>query len=235
MVTNIRAFAGQAEREPRFVQPEVNGSRVWREGLAAVGVADEERDWVRRARQGDAHAYRRLVECYQARIYRLVAGLLGHEQGNIDDVVQEVFIKAYFSLKRFREEASFATWIYRIAVNQARDEMRKASRHVSLTTLPRDTGQELRDLWNPGQDDEDDPAASEALQRLVSQAVTALPEKLRTVVTLKDLEGLSYQEVGQILKCSVGTVKSRHSRARERLRTLLAPHLPELRTEGSLS
>ena len=236
MVTNIRAFAGQAEREPRFVQPEVNGSRVWREGLAAVGVADEERDWVRRARQGDAHAYRRLVECYQARIYRLVAGLLGHEQGNIDDVVQEVFINAYFSLKRFREEASFATWIYRIAVNQARDEMRKASRHVSLdTTLPRGIGQELRDLWNPAQDDEDDPAASEALQRFVSQAVTALPEKLRTVVTLKDLEGLSYQEVGRILKCSVGTVKSRHSRARERLRTLLAPHLPELRTEGSLS
>ena len=201
-----------------------------------MGVADEERDWVRRARQGDAHAYRRLVECYQARIYRLVAGLLGHEQGNIDDVVQEVFIKAYFSLKRFREEASFATWIYRIAVNQARDEMRKASRHVSLdTTLTGEIAQGLRGLWNRAQDDEDDPAASEALRRFVSQAVTALPEKLRTVVTLKDLEGLSYQEVGQILKCSVGTVKSRHSRARERLRTLLAPHLPELRTEGSLS
>ena len=238
MVTNIRTFAGQAEREPRFVQPEVKGSRVWREGLAAVGVADEERDWVRRARQGDAHAYRRLVECYQARIYRLVAGLLGHEQGNIDDVVQEVFIKAYFSLKRFREEASFATWIYRIAVNQARDEMRKASRRVSLsldTTLAVETVQGLRGLWNRAEDDEDDLVASEALQRFVSQAVTALPEKLRTVVTLKDLEGLSYQEVGQILKCSVGTVKSRHSRARERLRTLLAPHLPELRTEGSLS
>lgn len=235
MFTNIKTFAGQAEREPRFVQMQVNGSRVWREGLAVVGVADEERDWLRRARQGDAHAYRHLVECYQARIYRLVAGLLGHEHGNVDDVVQEVFIKAYFSLKRFREEASFATWIYRIAVNRARDEMRKASRHVSLdATLPGDTAQALRGLWNRAADDEDDPAASEALQRFVSQAVTALPEKLRTVVTLKDLEGLSYQEVGQILKCSVGTVKSRHSRARERLRTLLAPHLPDLRTEGKL-
>ena len=201
-----------------------------------MGVADEERDWIRRARQGDAHAYRHLVECYQARIYRLVAGLLGHEHGNIDDVVQEVFIKAYFSLKRFREEASFATWIYRIAVNQARDEMRKASRHVSLdSALPGETVQGLRGLWNRAEDDEDDPATLEPLQRFVSHAVTALPEKLRTVVTLKDLEGLSYQEVGQILKCSAGTVKSRHSRARERLRTLLAPHLPDLRTEGSLS
>ena len=103
------------------------------------------------------------------------------------------------------------------------------------TTLTGETVQGLRGLWNRAQDDEDDPAASEALQRFVSQAITALPEKLRTVVTLKDLEGLSYQEVGQILKCSVGTVKSRHARARERLRTLLAPHLPELRTEGSLS
>ena len=147
-----------------------------------------------------------------------------------------MFIKAYFFLKRFREEASFATWIYRIAVNQTRDEMRKASRHVSLdTALSGETVQGLRGLWNRAEDDEDDPATLEPLQRFVSQAVTALPEKLRTVVTLKDLEGLSYQEVGQILKCSVGTVKSRHSRARERLRTLLAPHLPELRAEGSLS
>ena len=202
-----------------------------------MAIADEERDWIRRSRQGDARAYRHLVERYQGRIYHLVSGLLGHQHGNIDDVVQEVFVKAYFSLKRFREEATFATWIYRIAVNQARDEIRKASRHVSLdTTLSSETVQALRGLWDQAGDEEDEvPIAWKSLQRFVSQAITALPDKLRTVVTLKDLQGLSYHEVGQVLKCSVGTVKSRHSRARERLRTLLAPHLPELRTQGRLS
>lgn len=202
-----------------------------------MGVADEERDWIRRSREGDAQAYRHLVERYQTRIYRLVSGLLGYEHGNIDDVVQEVFVKAYFSLKRFREEATFATWIYRIAVNRARDEAKRASRHVSLdTSLAGETVQALQGLWNQaGNEEDDDPVASESLQRFVSQAVTALPDKLRTVVTLKDLEGLSYQEVGQILKCSVGTVKSRHSRAREKLRTLLGPHLLDLHARGSES
>ncbi|MDE0206912.1 MAG: sigma-70 family RNA polymerase sigma factor [Candidatus Tectomicrobia bacterium] len=202
-----------------------------------MGVADEERDWIQRSREGDAQAYRHLVERYQTRIYRLVSGLLGYEHGNIDDVVQEVFVKAYFSLKRFREKATFATWIYRIAVNRARDEAKRASRHVSLdTSLAGETVHALQGLWNQaGNEEDDDPVASESLQRFVSQAVTALPDKLRTVVTLKDLEGLSYQEVGQILKCSVGTVKSRHSRAREKLRTLLGPHLPDLQARGSES
>ncbi len=146
-------------------------------------------------------------------------------------------MKAYFSLERFREEATFATWIYRIAVNRARDEIRKTSRQVPLdANLSGETVQALRGLWNQAADEEDDgPVASESLQRFVSQAITALPEKLRTVVTLKDLEGLSYQEVSQVLKCSVGTVKSRHSRAREKLRALLVPHLPDLQTRGSSS
>ena len=198
-----------------------------------MAIGDEERGWIRRTREGDANAYRHLVERYQGQIHRLVSGLLGYEHGNVDDVVQEVFVKAYFSLRRFREDSSFATWIYRIAVNRARDEFRKASWHVSLDiTLSGETVQGLRALWDHADGEEEAPRAPEALQRFVSQAVAALPEKLRTVVTLKDMEGLSYPEVGEILKCSVGTVKSRHSRARQRLRDLLAPHLPELQARG---
>ena len=200
-----------------------------------MGVADDERDWIRRSRDGDAQAYRHLVERYQNPIYRLVSGLLGYDHGNVDDVVQEVFVKAYFSLRRFREEAAFATWIYRIAVNRVRDEARRASRHVSLdTNFSEEARQALQGLWNQtGNQEDENPDVSESLQRCVSQAIAALPDKLRTVVMLKDLEGLSYQEVGQILKCSVGTVKSRHSRARENLRTLLGPHFPDLQTRGN--
>ena len=201
-----------------------------------MAIGDEERVWIQRSREGDPDAYRYLVERYQGQVHRLVSGLLGYWHGNVDDVVQEVFVKAYFSLRRFREESSFATWIYRIAVNRARDEIRMASRHVSLdTTLSGEAVQALRALWDHADDEgEEARAAPEDLQRFVSQAVTALPDKLRTVVMLKDLEGLSYQEVGEVLKCSMGTVKSRHSRARQRLRGLLAPYLPELRTRGGL-
>ena len=202
-----------------------------------MAIGDEERDWIRRSRQGEARAYRHLVERYQGQVHRLVSSLLGYQHGNVEDVVQEIFVKAYFSLKRFREDAGFATWIYRIAVNRARDEIRKESRHVSLdTALSGEAAQALRGLWYQASDEEEEaPMASEALQRFVGQAITALPEKLRTVVTLKDIEGLTYQEVGQVLNCSLGTVKSRHSRARQRLRSLLAPHLPDLQKQGGLS
>ena len=197
-----------------------------------MALADEERDWIRRSREGDAQAYRHLVERYQARIHRLVASMLGYGHGNIEDVVQEVFVKAYFSLKRFREDASFGTWIYRIAVNQARDEIKKMSRNLSLEThLATATTRTLQDLWTQSEDEEDHgPSPSEELQQFVGQTITTLPDKLRAVVTLKDIEGLSYQEASRVLGCSLGTVKSRHSRARARLRALLAPYLPDLKT-----
>ena len=201
-------------------------------GFTVVALVDEERDWIRRSRQGDAQAYRHLVERYQARIQRLVASMLGYGHGHIEDVVQEVFVKAYFSLKRFREDASFGTWIYRIAVNQTRDEIKKMSRNLSLEThLSEATTRALQDLWTQSEDAEDhDPSSSEELQQFVSQTIAALPDKLRAVVTLKDIEGLSYQEASRVLGCSLGTVKSRHSRARARLRALLAPYLPDLQT-----
>ncbi|MFQ5914148.1 MAG: sigma-70 family RNA polymerase sigma factor [Nitrospinota bacterium] len=193
-------------------------------------VADEEREWVRRAREGDPQAYRLLVERYESRIYRLVARLLGPGHGGIEDVVQEVFVKAYFSLKKFREEASFGTWIYRIAVNRTRDELKKESAKMSFEeSIPRASIQALSGLFqNADSDEEDPPEPPGALRQFVGRAVAALPERLRVVVTLKDMEGLSYREVSRLLKCSVGTVKSRHARAREKLREALSPYVPEL-------
>ena len=195
-------------------------------------LGDAERDTVRRVRDGDSDAYRLLVERYQARIHRLVGRLLGPDHGDVDDVVQEVFVKAFFSLSKFREDATFGTWITRIAINRARDELKKQSGKVSLDVEP---GEEavrgLRDLLSvePPRDAGEDEPAESAASRLVARTVAALPDRLRVVVTLKDMEGNSYQEVAGILKCSVGTVKSRHARARERLRQMLAPHVSELR------
>ncbi|MDE0034755.1 MAG: sigma-70 family RNA polymerase sigma factor [Deltaproteobacteria bacterium] len=194
-------------------------------------LEDTERDVVRRVRDGDSDAYRLLVERYQARIHRLVGRLLGPDHGDVDDVVQEVFVKAFFSLRKFREDATFGTWITRIAINRARDELKKQSGKVSLDAEPGEEAvQGLRDLLSaePPQDAGEDEPAESAASRLVARTVASLPDRLRVVVTLKDMEGNSYQEVAGILKCSVGTVKSRHARARERLRQMLAPHVSEL-------
>ena len=193
-------------------------------------LEDSERDVVRRVREGDSGAYRLLVERYQARVHRLVGRVLGPDHGDVDDVVQEVFVKAFFSLGKFREDAMFSTWITRIAINRARDELKRQSGRVSLDAEP---GEEavrgLRDLLStqdsPGH--EKDEASETAVSGLVARTVASLPERFRVVITLKDMEGHSYQEVGQILNCSVGTVKSRHARARQRLRKLLAPHVSE--------
>lgn len=194
-------------------------------------LEDTERDVVRRVRDGDSEAYRLLVERYQARIHRLVGRLLGPDHGDVDDVVQEVFVKAFFSLRKFREDATFGTWITRIAINRARDELKKQAGKVSLDAEP---GEEavrgLRDPLSaePARDAAEEEPAESAASRLVARTVASLPDRLRVVVTLKDMEGNSYQEVAGILKCSVGTVKSRHARARERLRQMLAPHVAEL-------
>ncbi len=190
--------------------------------------AEAERDWIRKAREGDSDSYRPLVERYQSQMYRLVSRLLGRGHGEIEDVVQDVFVKAYFSLKSFREDASFRTWITRIAINRARDELKKQSNRVPLNE---EVSQESIDqMGNPPADAEKEDAQpqTETVSRLVTGAIASLPERLRLVVTLKDMEGLSYQEVSQVLRCSVGTVKSRHARGRSKLKQVLAAHAPEL-------
>ena len=194
-------------------------------------LEDTERDVVRRVRSGDADAYRLLVERHQARIHRLVGKLLGPDHGDVDDVVQEVFVKAFFSLGKFREDAAFGTWITRIAINRARDELKRQSGKVSLDTEPaEDAVESLRDrlATDEQRDGEVDEAREAAIGGVVARTVARLPDRLRVVVTLKDMEGNSYQEVAQILNCSLGTVKSRHARGRARLRQMLAPHVAEL-------
>jgi RNA polymerase sigma-70 factor (ECF subfamily) len=185
----------------------------------------QEKDWVRRVQEGDLQAYRFLVESYQSRIYRLVARILGPGHGDIEDVVQEVFVKAYLSLKGFKGSSSFGTWITRIAVNRARDLLRKRSRRVSLDDVQ---AQELKEYLRQAGSEEGSGTRAEAIGRLVTLAVASLPQRLRIVITLKDIEGLSYEEVSGLLNRSVGTVKSRHSRARARLRKLLSPSIAEL-------
>jgi RNA polymerase sigma-70 factor (ECF subfamily) len=171
--------------------------------------------------QGEHAAFRVLVERYQERIRNLIYSIF-HEPGVVDDLSQEVFIKAYEALHQFRFQSSFYTWLYRIAVNKSRDELRKRKvrRWFSLQSMMESSDKELgaKIVVEP-QDHE--------LQELLAAGLKSLPEKYRIAVILKDVDGFSYEEIAEIMECEIGTVKSRLSRARSMLRKKLGPLLEE--------
>jgi RNA polymerase sigma-70 factor, ECF subfamily len=171
--------------------------------------------------QGEQGAYRILVERYQERIRNLIYSIF-HDQQVVDDLSQEVFIKAYEALSQFRFQSSFYTWLYRIAVNKSRDELRKRKvrRWFSLQTMLEASDKELSSKIVVEQHDNE-------LQELLAAGLKTLPEKYRIAIILKDIDGLSYEEIAEIMECEIGTVKSRLSRARAMLRKVLEPLLKE--------
>ena len=168
---------------------------------------------------GDNDAFRVLIERYQERIRNLIYSIF-HEQGVVDDLAQEIFIKVYEGLPQFRFESSFYTWLYRIAVNKSRDELRKRKvrRILSLQSLMETSEKELSDQTRV------DPHSSE-VQELIAKGLRRLPEKFRIAVILKDIDGFSYEEMSDMMDCEIGTVKSRLSRGRSMLRNFLKPLL----------
>jgi len=171
--------------------------------------------------RGEKEVYRILVERYQERVRNLIYSIF-HDSGMVDDLAQEIFIKAYEALPTFRLDSSFYTWIYRITVNKSRDEMRrrKVRRFLSFQTLVDEANKELVAKLSVPPEERD-------AKEIVSLGLQALPEKFRSAIILKDIEGLSYEEIAEILQCELGTVKSRLSRARTMLRKILQPLLEE--------
>ncbi len=171
---------------------------------------------------GNLDVYRFIVERYQERIRNLLFSIF-RDRDFIDDLAQEVFIKAYQALPNFRFEASFYTWLYRIAINKSRDELRKKKtrRFLSFQTLDEGVEKELNIRLSVQQENKD-------TKELVALGLQTLPEKFRMSVVLKDIEGLSYEEIADVMQCELGTVKSRISRARAMLRKALKPLMEEV-------
>lgn len=168
---------------------------------------------------GDRSVFRLLVERHRERIRNLVFSVM-NDPGLVDDLSQEVFIKAYEGLPNFRFESSFYTWVYRIAVNRCRDEMRKRKfrRFFSLHQLMDSRDKELTRRTSVEMEDTE-------TQELIAASLQTLPDKYRIPVVLKDIDGRSYEEIAEIMNCELGTVKSRLSRARAILRKKLLPLL----------
>jgi RNA polymerase sigma-70 factor (ECF subfamily) len=176
---------------------------------------ETDRQLVERVQRGDKRAYDLLVLKYQHRIVGLVSRYM-RDQDEVLDVTQEAFIKAYRALPGFRGESAFYTWLYRIAINTAKNYLVSRSRRPPDTDIDVDQGDShegsiaLSDIENP-----ENRLAGDQLEAVVYKAIDDLPEELKVAVTLREFEGLSYEEIAGIMECPVGTIRSRIFRARE--------------------
>ena len=184
---------------------------------------------VERVKLGDVKAFEMLVVKYQRRIERLV-GRMVRDVDLIPDIAQETFIRAYRALPQFRGDSAFYTWLYRIAVNTAKKQLMELKRDLLVTEsarASRDDDDEPRLVENEPSDDGTPEAilASKQIAAAVNFAVEALSEELRQAITLREIEGLSYEEIAEVMNCPIGTVRSRIFRAREAIAVKLRPLL----------
>jgi RNA polymerase sigma-70 factor (ECF subfamily) len=191
-------------------------------------VSDREVDQqlVERVQRGDKAAFDLLVTKYQRKIFRLLSRLI-RDPGEVEDVAQEAFIKAYRALPNFRGDSAFYTWLYRIAINTAKNWLVSQGRRAPTTTETDieeaetfDDGEHLRDLNTP-----DSMLLTRQVADAVNRAIERLPEDLRTAIVLREIEGLSYEEIAETMNCPIGTVRSRIFRAREAIAEELRPVL----------
>ncbi|MCS6786670.1 MAG: RNA polymerase sigma factor RpoE [Thiobacillaceae bacterium] len=181
---------------------------------------------VERVRQGDKRAFELLVEKYRRKIGRLLARMV-RDPEEVQDIAQETFIKAYRALPQFRGDAAFYTWLYRIAVNTAKNYMTARNREMSTVSEvagEEEEGGEER-YAAPDIDTPEGHLLSKQIAYAVNEAVEALPEELRTAITLREIEGMSYEDIANFMGCPIGTVRSRIFRAREAIAAKLRPIL----------
>jgi RNA polymerase sigma-70 factor (ECF subfamily) len=183
---------------------------------------------------GSEPAFDYLVSSYHAGVYNLVYGILG-DAADAADVTQDVFLRVFRGIRGFRRSSSLKTWLYRVSVRQALNHRRWCWRHhrlqISIDSDEEEKGAtlELRDLEATPYEQ----CAAHETQATVRRALAALPTVFRSVVILRDLEGLSYEEIAEVVEVSVGTVKSRILRGRRMLREILDPVLRSAQTQGS--
>lgn len=178
---------------------------------------DDDFSLIKRFIEGDETTFRILVQRHKDKVRNITYLTLGNAYA-VDDIAQDVFLTVYKNLKKFRFESQFTTWLFRITVNKCKDHLRK---------------KRIRNIFISIKEDEQEPAYSFSPEakdtgEIVRKAITELPDKLRIPLMLKDLEGLSYQEIAETVNCEIGTVKSRIFRAREGLRNILKPYEKEL-------
>lgn len=179
---------------------------------------------VEKAQKGDKQAFSLLVEKYQLKLYRLISRMV-RDQSEIEDIVQDSFIKAYRAINNFRGDSAFYTWLYRIGVNTAKNHLMalgrrpKAMNDVELEEIENfEEAGDLRSYETP-----ESAMMTKEIAATVNETIEHLPEELRSAITLREMDGLSYEEIAEIMDCPIGTVRSRIFRARESISEKLKP------------
>lgn len=191
-----------------------------------MGEVETDRALVERVRKGDTRAFDLLVRKYRHKILGLISRYV-HDWSECEDVAQEAFVRAWRALPAFRGESAFYTWMYKIAVNTAKNHLVAQGRRPPAEDIDADTavqvdaGVRLRDEATPERE-----LARREIEQTVFSTVEALPEELRVAITLREVDGLSYEEIAQRMDCPIGTVRSRIFRAREAVDIKLRPLLP---------
>ena len=183
----------------------------------------EEKRLVEQSKQGDEEAFGALVNKYKTKVFNLAYSFT-RDRVTADDLAQEVFIKVYYSLEKFKFQSGFGTWLYRIAVNHFKDYLRKHAkeRHISIDALIREPAVSEDEIKKKERTQE-----TADKKKLLHVALQSLPEKHQIILTLRDIQGHSYEEIAGILKLSPGTVDSRLHRARKTLRKRIEPFLTQ--------
>lgn len=191
-----------------------------------MGDREIDQQLVERAQRGDKRAFDLLVSKYQRKLARLLSRFI-RDPAEIEDVTQEAFVKAYRALPSFRGDSAFYTWLYRIGINTAKNYLVAMGRRAPTTTEfdseeaeTFEDADHLRDVNTPEAE-----LMSKQIAQTVNDSMAALPDELRTAITLREIEGLSYEEIATIMNCPIGTVRSRIFRAREAIAANLQPLL----------
>jgi len=185
--------------------------------LSGATAIEEDFSLVKKSVEGDETSFRILVTRHKDKVRNLIYLTLNNSDA-VDDIAQDVFITVFRNINKFRYESQFSTWLYRITINKCKDHLRR---------------QKIRSIFSPFKETDEEeitvnPVEDVDVSGIVQKAVSKLPEKLRTPLVLKEIEGMSYQEISETLDCEIGTVKSRIFRAREGLKKLLEPYQKEL-------
>ena len=185
-----------------------------------------DRQLVERAQQGDKKAFGLLVEKYQRKLARLLSRFI-RDPAEVEDVTQEAFIKAYRALPAFRGDSAFYTWLYRIGINTAKNYLMAMGRRAPTSTEVEaeeaegfEEGEQLRDINTP-----ESLLLSSEIAQTVNATIEGLPEQLRTAIQMREIEGMSYEDIAKAMDCPIGTVRSRIFRAREAIAEQLRPLL----------
>ena len=196
------------------------------QAVGEMGDREIDQQLVERVQRGDKKAFELLVAKYQRKLARLLSRFI-RDPAEVEDVAQEAFIKAYRALPSFRGESAFYTWLYRIGINTAKNYLVAVGRRAPTTTEfdsedaeNFEDGVQLRDVNTP-----ESELISKQIAQTVNDTMEALPEELRTAIVLREIDGLSYEEIATVMNCPIGTVRSRIFRARETIAERLRPML----------